>query len=91
MLRPGTDVLLSPLVTPLVVVSPSGVMQCFFKVFKWVWWWSYRVPIQFFLLCLILLTDFHKNAHFRPNMLNYLNMTFTFGKQTQDNFINRKF
>jgi len=40
-------------------------------------------------VCLILLTDFHKNASFRPGMLNYLNTTFTFGKQT-DNFINRK-
>ena len=54
-------------------------------------WWSYRVSIQFSLLCLILLTDFHKNAHFRPNMLNNLNMTFTFGKQTKDNFMKRKF
>ena len=44
----------------------------------------------FSLLCLILLTDFHKNARFRPNMLNYLNTTLTFGKQTKDNFINRK-
>jgi len=35
-----------------------------------------------------VLTDFHKNASFRPNMLNYLNKTFTFGKQTKDNFIN---
>jgi len=23
-------------------------------------------------------------------MLNYLNTTFTFGKQTEDNFVNRK-
>jgi len=37
------------------------------------------------------LTDFHKNAYFRPNVLIYLNITFTFGKQTKDNFINRKF
>ena len=34
----------------------------FFKVFK-------RLSIPFSLLCLILLTDFHKNASFRPNML----------------------
>ena len=54
-------------------------------------WWSYRVSIQFSLLCLILSTDFHKNTHFRPNMLNNLNMTFTFGKQTKDNFMKRKF
>ena len=36
-------------------------------------------------------TDFYKNASFRPNMLNYLNTTFTFGKQSKDNIINRKF
>jgi len=39
----------------------------------------------------MLLTDFHKNVGFRPSMLNYLNTTtFTFGKKTKDNFINRK-
>ena len=53
-------------------------------------WWSYRVSIPFSLLCLVLLIHFHKNASFRPNML-YLNTIFTFGKQTKDNFINRKF
>jgi len=36
------------------------------------------------------LTHFHKNASFHPNMLYYLNTTFAFGKQTKDNFINRK-
>ena len=35
-------------------------------------------------ICLILLTDFHKNASFRPDMLVGLNTTFTFGKQTKD-------
>ena len=40
-------------------------------------------------LCLIL--DFHKNASFPENMLNYLNTTLTFGKQTKDNLINTKF
>jgi len=49
------------------------------------------VSTPFSLLCLILLTDFHKNASFRPNMINCLNTTFTFGKQTKDSFINRKF
>jgi len=44
-----------------------------------------------FPFCLILLTDFHKNASFRQNMLNCFNTTFTFGKQTKDSFINRKF
>ena len=53
-------------------------------------WWSFRVSTPFSLLCLILLTDFHKNASFRPNMLKCLNTTFTFRKQTKDNFINRK-
>jgi len=48
------------------------------------------VSAPFSLLGLILLTDFHKNASFRPSMLNYLNTTFTFGKQTKNNFINRK-
>jgi len=61
----------------------------FFKFFKRVTWWSFRVSTSFSLLCLILLTHFHKNASFRPNMLNYLNTTFTFDKQTKDNFINR--
>jgi len=65
--------------------------QCFFKAFKRVSWWSLRVSTPFSLLCLILCTDFHKNASLRPNMLNYLNTTFTFGKQSKDNFINRKF
>ena len=37
-----------------------------------------------------ILTDFHKNASFPSNMLNYFNMTFTFGKQIKNNFINRK-
>jgi len=64
-------------------------MQCFSKIFKRVSWWSFRVSKPFSLLCLILLTHFHKNASFRPNMLNYLNTTFTFGKQAKDNFINR--
>ena len=41
----------------------------FFKVFKRVSWWSFRVSTPFSLLYLILLTDFHKNASFRPNML----------------------
>jgi len=39
----------------------------------------------------VLLIDFHKKASFRPNMLNYLNATFTFGKQTKDTFMTRKF
>ena len=54
-------------------------------------WWCFRVSTPFSLLCLILLTDFHKNSSVHPNMLNYLNTTFTFGKQTKDSFINRKF
>jgi len=33
---------------------------------------------------------FSQNASFHPNMLNYLNTTFTFGKQIKVNFINRK-
>ena len=45
----------------------------------------------FSLLCLIILTGFHRNASFRRNMLNYLNTTSTFCKQTKDNLINRKF
>jgi len=65
------------------------VYRCFFKFFKRVTWWSFRVSTSFSLLCLILLTHFHKNASFRPNMLDYLNTTFTFDKQTKDNFINR--
>ena len=44
----------------------------------------------FSLLCLVLAIDFHKNASFPPNMLNYLNMTFNVGKQIKHNFINRK-
>jgi len=44
-----------------------------------------------FYVWYVLLTYFHKNASFLPNMLNYLNTTFTFGKQNKDNFINRKF
>ena len=61
--------------------------QCFFKVFRRVSWWSFRVSIRFSLLCLTLLSDFHKNASF--NTPNYLNTTFTFDKK-KDNFINRK-
>ena len=68
-----------------------SLSQRFFKVFERVLWWSFRVSTPFSLLRLILLTDFHKNASFRPNVLNYLNATFIFGKQTKDNFINRKF
>jgi len=48
------------------------------------------VSTPFSLLCLIRLTDFHKNASFRPSMLNYLNTTFTLGRQSKDNLINRK-
>jgi len=64
--------------------------QCFLKVFERVSWWSFRVPTPFSLLCLILLTHFHKNVSFRPNMLNYLNTTFPCVKQTTDNFLNRR-
>jgi len=53
-------------------------------------WWKFRVSIPFSLLCLILFTHFYKNASFQPNMRNYLNTTFTFGKQINDKFINRK-
>ena len=49
------------------------------------------MSMPFSLLCLILLPNFHKNASFRPNLLDYLNATLVFGKQTKDNFINRKF
>jgi len=70
--------------------GPHKLLQCFFKVFERVSLWSFRVSTPFSLLCLILLTYFHKNTSFRPNMPNYLNTTFTFGKQTKDNFINRK-
>jgi len=42
-------------------------------------------------VCVILLTDFHRNISFCANMLNYLKTTFTFGKQTKDNFISREF
>jgi len=64
--------------------------QCFFKVFERVSWWNFRVSTPSSPLCLTLLTHFHESARFRPNMLNHLNTTFTFGKQTKDNFINRK-
>jgi len=47
-----------------------GRMQCFFKVFKKVSRWSFRVTTPFSLLCLILTTHFQKNASFRPDMLN---------------------
>jgi len=33
---------------------------------------------------------FSQKCKYRPNTLNYLNTTFNFGKQTKDNFINRK-
>ena len=61
-----------------------------FKVFERASWWSFRVSTPFSSLCLILLTHFHESASFRPNMLDRLNTTFTFGKQTKDKFINRK-
>jgi len=79
--------------THFETIWPSRVAsifaQCFFKVFERVSWWSFRVSTSFSLLCVILLTHFHKNASFRPNMLNCWNTTFTFGKWTKDNFINR--
>jgi len=62
----------------------------FLKVYKRVSRWNFRVSTPFSLLCLTLLTDFQKNASFYPNMLNYFNTTFTFGKQTKDNFTNIK-
>jgi len=34
--------------------------------------------------------SYSQKRKFRPNVLNYLNATFTFGKLTKDNFINRK-
>jgi len=73
----------------LIFFAVSSTSVCF-KVFKSVSWWSFRVSTPFSLLCLILLTHFHKNASLHPNMLNYLNTTCVFGKQTKDNFINRK-
>ena len=69
----------------------SVTTSVLFKVFKRVSWRSFRVSAQFSLLCLILLNHIHKNTSFRPNILNCLNTTFTFGKQTKDNFINRPF
>jgi len=62
----------------------------FFKVFEKVSWWSFRVSTPFSLRCLVLLNYIHKNANFRLSMLNYLNTTFTLGKQNEDDFINRK-
>jgi len=62
----------------------------FFKVFERVSRWSFRVSTPFSLICLILVTHFHKNASFRPNMLKCSNTKLTFGKQTKENFINRK-
>jgi len=78
-------VLLSTLVCTYSVPVISA-----FQGFKRLSLWSFRVSTPFSLLCLILLTDFHKNAGFRPIMLNYLNTALTFGKQTKDNFINGK-
>ena len=59
----------------------------FFRVFERVSRWSLRVSTPFSLLCLILLTNFYKSTSFPPNMLIYLNTTFTFGKQIKDNVI----
>jgi len=42
----------------------------FFKVFKRVSWWSFRVSTPFYLLSLILITHFHKNAGFRAGRLD---------------------
>jgi len=53
-----------PLKLRVVISSPL-----FFKVFKRVSWWSFRVSTPFSLLCLILMTHFHKNVSFRPDML----------------------
>jgi len=65
--------------------------QCFFKVLKRVSWWSFSVLTPFSLLSFILLTDFRKNASFRPYMLNKLSTTFIFGKQTKNNFNSERF
>jgi len=73
----------------LISIFASTIYQCFFKVFKRVSWWSFRVSAQFSLLCLILINHIHKNESFRPDTLNCLNTTFAFGKQTKENFINR--
>ena len=48
------------------------------------------MSMSFCLLCLILLNHIHKNASFHPKIFNYLNTTFTFGKHTKDNIVNRK-
>jgi len=61
----------------------------FLSFFKRVSWWRFWVSTWFSLVCLILLTDFHKKQSFRSNMLNYLNTTFA--KHSKDNSINRKF
>jgi len=63
----------------LETIRSCSIAVFFLKVFKRVSWWSFRVSTTFSLLCLILLTDFHKKARFRPSILNYLNTTFTFG------------
>jgi len=62
----------------------------FFKVFKRVSWWSFRVSTTFSLLCMIFLTGFYKTTSFRPSMLNCFNTTFTLVKQSKDKFINKK-
>jgi len=59
--------------------SQQLLCSVFFKLFRRVLRWSFRVSTRFSLLCLILLTDFHKTASF--NTPNYLNTTFTFGKK----------
>ena len=54
-------------------------------------WWCYRVSNHFPIYVWYTELIFTKNASVRPNMLSYLNTILTFGKQTKDNFINRKF
>jgi len=75
-----------------------GITACFaygktsvsFKVIKMVSWWSLRVSTPFSLLCLTF-NWFSQNRKFPSKYAYYLNSAFTFGKQTKDNFINRKF
>ena len=84
---------LTPHLISLKIIAKK-ILYCtpvfFFKVFEKVSWWSFRVSTPFSLRCLVLLNYIHKNANFRLSMLNYLNTTFTLGKQNEDDFINRK-
>ena len=64
--------------------------QCFFEVFERVSWLSFRVSTPFSFYNMSDTFNWFSQKRKFPSRYAYLNTTFTFGTQAEDNFLNRK-